>query len=62
MPYKLMHGISRTLENLFGKAPVSTDQLIMLRENNICDNSEVEKVFKIKFTSLKEGLKSYWQN
>jgi len=62
IPYKLMFFLSKVLENAFGKAPVSTDQLIMLREDNICDNSEVEKIFKIKFTSLKEGLKSYWQN
>lgn len=62
IPYKLMYAISKILENLFGKTPVSADQLIMLRENNICDNSEVEKIFKIKFTGLKEGLKSYWQN
>ncbi len=62
IPYKLMVVVSKTLENLFGKAPVSTDQLIMLREDNVCDNSEVEKVFKIKFTDLKDGLKNYWQN
>ena len=62
IPYKLMYAVSKILENLFRKVPVSTDQLIMLREDNICDNSEIEKVFKIKFTSLKEGLKSYWQN
>lgn len=62
IPYKLMFGISKTLESIFWKVPVSTEQLIMLKEDNICDNSEVEKVFKIKFTSLKEGLKFYWQN
>ncbi|OGC79723.1 MAG: hypothetical protein A2145_01020 [candidate division Zixibacteria bacterium RBG_16_40_9] len=62
MPYKLMFGISKTLENFFWKVPVSTDQLIMLREDNICDNLEAEKVFKIKFTSIREGLKSYWQD
>ncbi len=62
IPYKLMFGISKSLENFFWRVPVSTEQLIMLKEDNICDNSEAEKVFKIKFISLKEGLKFYWQN
>ncbi len=62
IPYKLMFGISKTLESFIWRVPVSTEQLIMLKEDNTCDNSEAEKVFKIKFTSLKEELKYYWQN
>ena len=62
IPYKLMFTLSKTLENMFWKVPVSTEQLIMLKEDNICDNLEIEKVFKVKLTSLREGIKSYWQN
>jgi len=44
------------------RVPVTTDQLLMLEEPNICSNeglSETIHTFGIQLTSLRDGLKQY---
>ncbi|HWP30212.1 MAG TPA: complex I NDUFA9 subunit family protein [Fimbriimonadales bacterium] len=44
------------------RIPVTTDQLLMLEEPNICSDEalvEAEKTFGIKFTPLRDGLRQY---
>jgi NADH dehydrogenase len=62
LSYQPVFNLVKLAEKIFSKLPVTTDQLLMLKEDNTCDNSLVEKTFKIKFTSLEEGLKQYWSN
>lgn len=60
LPYQPVFNFVKLAEKVINKLPVTTDQLLMLKEDNICDNSSVEKTFKIKLSSLEEGLSRYW--
>ncbi len=62
LPYQPVFNFVKLAEKFITKLPVASDQLIMLKEDNTCDNSLVEKTFKIKLTPLEEGLKQYWSN
>ena len=62
LPYQPVFNFVKLAEKFITKLPVTTDQLIMLKEDNTCDNSFVERTFKIKLTSLEEGLKQYWSD
>ena len=50
--------------SFFSKIPFITppwtcDQLLMLKENNVTDNVEFQKLFNLPLTPLSEGLKEY---
>jgi len=62
IPYQPVFKLVKFTERIIATLPVTSDQLLMLKEDNVCDNSPVERVFGIKFTSLEEGLKQYWNN
>lgn len=60
IPYAPVYGLVRCAEKFGAKIPVTSDQLLMLKEENACDNSEVERIFEMRFTRLEDGLKQYW--
>jgi len=62
LPYQTVFNFVKLAEKFINILPVTSDQLIMLKEDNTCDNSLVEKTFNIRFTSLQEGLQQYWSN
>lgn len=62
LPYTTVLNLVKFAEKFLSALPVTTDQLIMLKEDNTCDNSLVERTFKINLTPLEEGLKQYWSN
>jgi NADH dehydrogenase len=62
IPHKPVFGLVKIAEKFAPKMPVTTDQLLMLKEDNTCDNSSIERVFSAKPTSLEKGLSSYWRN
>jgi NADH dehydrogenase len=43
----------------FNFCPVSYEQLIMLLEDNVCDERQFYQTLKIKPTSLEEGIRTY---
>ena len=62
LPYTTVFNFVKFAEKFLSALPVTTDQLLMLQEDNVCDNSSVERTFGIKLTSLEEGLPQYWSN
>ena len=61
LPYSPVFCAVKIAEKFVPKMPLTTDQLIMLREDNTCDNFSIERVFSPKLTSLKLGLSQYWR-
>ena len=45
---------------VFGMGPpLNTDQFIMLEEDNVCDSSEIEEVFRMKLAEFPKSLGAY---
>jgi NADH dehydrogenase len=59
MPMLFMRPMARVLEAVLPKPPVTTDQLIMLREDNICSMRDIREVFGIEPVKFWEGLKKF---
>jgi len=58
IPITFMWPAAFILEGVMEKPPITTQQLIMLQEDNICDIREMQEVFNLKLVPLKEALKS----
>jgi len=58
-PIALVRPAAAVMERFSRNPQLTTDQLIMLQEDNIADNAEAEKTFGIKFSELEEILPSY---
>ncbi len=59
VPMLFMRPVARVLESVLPKPPVTTDQLIMLREDNICSTRDIREVFGIEPVKFQEGLKKF---
>jgi NADH dehydrogenase len=59
VPMLFMRPMARVLETVLSKPPVTTDQLIMLREDNVCSMRDIREVFGIEPVKLREGLKKF---
>ncbi|MCI0531904.1 MAG: NAD(P)H-binding protein, partial [candidate division Zixibacteria bacterium] len=59
IPLGLVSALVKLAERVTRKLPVTREQLTMLQEDNTCDNSKLDTVFKIKLTSLEEGIRQY---
>lgn len=59
MPIWLMYPAAYIIERLIEKPPITTQQLIMLQEDNICDIKEIQKVLDLHLISLKEALQTF---
>ena len=59
VPMLFMRPMARVLETVLPKPPVTTDQLIMLREDNICSMRDIREVFGIEPVKFREGLKKF---
>lgn len=57
IPFSLVRAVARVMETFLKPAPVTVDQLMMLRAGNTCDNSELLDIFKIELTSFEDGLR-----
>lgn len=62
LPYGPVFNLVKFAEKFITTLPVTSDQLLMLTEDNVCDNSVVERIFGFRPKSLKQGLKEYWNN
>jgi NADH dehydrogenase len=56
MPMFFMRTMARVAETVLPKPPVTTDQLIMLQEDNVCDLKDIRESFGIEPVSFQEGL------
>jgi len=59
MPYFLVRNAARLLENVLPAPPVTTDQLIMLQEDNVCSMRDIRDAFGIEPIKFREGLKKF---
>jgi uncharacterized protein YbjT (DUF2867 family) len=59
IPLLFMRSIARVFETLLPKPPVTTDQLIMLQEDNVCTMHDIRDAFGIDPLGFDEGLKKF---
>ncbi len=59
IPITFMWPAACILEGVMEKPPITTQQLIMLREDNICDIREMQEVFNLKLVTFKEALRTF---
>ena len=59
MPLFFMRTMAKIAEAVLPKAPVTTDQLIMLQEDNVCDMKDIREVFGIEPVQFREGLAKF---
>jgi len=56
MPMFFMRAMARVAETVLPKPPVTTEQLIMLQEDNVCDPRNIVDAFGIEPVAFREGL------
>jgi uncharacterized protein YbjT (DUF2867 family) len=61
MPMFFMRTMARVAETLLPKPPVTTDQLIMLQEDNVCSMRDIREVFGIEPVRFRDGLSKFLQ-
>jgi len=59
IPIWLMVPVAYVLERVMDKPPITTQQLIMLQEDNICDIGEMQEVFNLKLVPFKDALRAF---
>ena len=60
IPWSLAQVQARFFEKIpFIAPPFTTDQLLMLKEDNVTNNAEFQKLFNLPLTPLSEGIKEY---
>jgi uncharacterized protein YbjT (DUF2867 family) len=59
VPMLFMRPMARVLETVLPKPPLTTDQLIMLQEDNVCSMRDIREVFGIEPIKFQEGLKKF---
>ena len=59
MPLFLMRSLARVLEAVLPRPPVTTDQLIMLQEDNVCGMRDIRDAFGIEPLPFRDGLKQF---
>ena len=59
IPITFMWPVACVLEKVMEKPPITTQQLTMLQEDNICDIKEMQEVFSLKLVPLKQALQTF---
>lgn len=59
LPLFFVQAAARMLETVLPKPPVTTDQLIMLQEDNVCGMRDIRDAFGIEPITFREGLKTF---
>lgn len=59
LPLFFMKSAAAVFEAVLPNAPVTTDQLIMLQEDTVCDMRDIRDVFGIEPIGFREGLKNF---
>jgi NADH dehydrogenase len=60
MPLFFMRTMAKVAETVLPKPPVTTDQLIMLQEDNVCSPHDIREVFGVEPVRFKEGLQRFF--
>jgi len=59
MPLFFMRSMAKIAEAVLPKPPVTTDQLIMLQEDNVCDMKDIREALGIEPVRFREGLAKF---
>jgi NADH dehydrogenase len=59
MPLFFVKTAAHMLESLLPRPPVTTDQLIMLQEDNVCSMDDIRDAFGIEPVKFREGLSKF---
>jgi uncharacterized protein YbjT (DUF2867 family) len=59
IPFSVAHAAASILEKVVKPAPLTTDQLSMMRAGNTCDHTLVEREFGVSFAPLEQQLSKY---
>jgi NADH dehydrogenase len=59
MPMLFMRTMARVAETVMPKPPVTTDQLVMLQEDNVCGMQDIREAFGIEPVPFREGLRRF---
>ncbi len=59
LPLFFVKSMATVFEAVLPKAPVTTDQLIMLQEDTVCNLSDIRDAFGIEPIGFREGLKKF---
>jgi NADH dehydrogenase len=59
VPLFFMKPMAKVLETVLPNPPVTTQQLIMLQEDNVCSMKDINDAFGIEPVAFKEGLKRF---
>lgn len=60
-PLHVMKPLIKFIENIISKPPVTTEQLLLLQQDNITELKNVEKYFGFKPVTLREGVQKYFK-
>ncbi|MEK6690134.1 MAG: complex I NDUFA9 subunit family protein [Nitrospirota bacterium] len=60
-PLHVMKPLIKFIENIISKPPVTTEQLLLLQQDNITEIKNVEKYFGFKPVTLREGVQKYFK-
>ncbi len=61
MPLFFMRTAARVLESVLSRPPFTTDQLIMLQEDNVCGLRDIRDAFGVEPIRFHEGLRRFIQ-
>jgi uncharacterized protein YbjT (DUF2867 family) len=59
IPIWLIWPAAYILERVLEKPPITTQQLIMLQEDNTCDIKEMQEIFGLRLMPLREALRTF---
>jgi NADH dehydrogenase len=59
VPMFFMGPMAKIAETFLPKPPVTTDQLIMLQEDNVCERNDLRETFGIEPVKFREGLAKF---
>ena len=59
VPMFFMNTMTKVAETFLTKPPVTTDQLIMLQEDNVCNRNDLRETFGIDPVKFREGLAKF---
>ena len=59
VPLLFMKPMARLLETALPKPPITTGQLIMLQEDNVCGMQDIREAFGVEPAPFREGLKKF---
>jgi NADH dehydrogenase len=59
LPLFFMKPMARALETVLSNPPLTTDQLIVLQEDNVCSMRDIREAFGIEPLAFREGLRKF---